>query len=767
MLQAHDLTFWPYVTGPSTSSSSIWTGLPGDTPGELPVTWLWTPRVLLIIPGTLDHVNQLAEAGWERLPERYLSQSDMRLLYHVWGQLGDFRAVQWPGGQAQEVWVPSADLRQVNTYQVALAFRLSALPDGAHPIQHPDTRMQTVHIANVLPPPELGTIGLVYVEPIPGKGRGKGKGEEGWKRYSIDALGEETQSLQRRLGEALRELAAPADWWPLSDMLVACTDPGYRTTQSLLQSRLLASRGEMREVVRAQLDELETAHGWQLALRAAPKRHSPDEWLEKWGQIRSMAQQLAAAYGERHQEVTAEEARVATRRGQITQLPLSGLSDGLLGIPTEVPIQAFLNAYSQASSMARKGPAATLPKVTPDLATATGGWTHHGPSGLPVFVHETEKYRTEVHMVDPDGAEDAAKTHTREELSELAAHVWAQVAVLDDLDGDILLARLAHFLAAPKDENGRTWITAEHVLRYRGREAKTNHDGKYEWDGGMRREDMAVIGAHSARLDTQWVTISKRAVAGGDLSWKSKLFLVAEKLTYRQLVNTPEAAMMDTAATASIELPAGVKVTGRALIEATKDATKDLPAGSAIDFDIAWLYQPGTWWQGIEYDDAGRVHMERLSQRILMYDPYHEQWEKRLARYAFFHLRMNATKGQGTIKRRIRDLLTDLGLEVDERHPADTRERFEKAMNNIKADGCIEHWDYAAGKPVLPARKWLEVWLDLQVKMLAPPLVREHYAKMAADRAALIAQLHPTRRNQKRARDAAGDTPSPRRKGGK
>jgi hypothetical protein len=111
-----------------------------------------------------------------------------------------------------------------------------------------------------------------------------------------------------------------------------------------------------------------------------------------------------------------------------------------------------------------------------------------------------------------------------------------------------------------------------------------------------------------------------------------------------------------------------------------------------------------------------------LHQKSLRYDPYHQQWEKRLSRYFMFHLRIAAGHGSASIKRNPGALIGELSLPINRDEPQRTRERFEKAMNRLKKDGIFDDWQYAEGRPALPARKWLETWLtQWQVQVFVAP----------------------------------------------
>ncbi|HKB49613.1 MAG TPA: hypothetical protein VKC57_18025, partial [Ktedonobacterales bacterium] len=141
---------------------------------------------------------------------------------------------------------------------------------------------------------------------------------------------------------------------------------------------------------------------------------------------------------------------------------------------------------------------------------------------------------------------------------------------------------------------------------------------------------------------------------------------------------------------------------------------------------IAWRYRMGSWLT--PFLSGPNRKMAWLCQQALRYDPYHEQWEKRLARYFVFHLRINVNTGASSIKRNIKALLQDLSLEANERYPEKTRQRFQSAMDQLVTDGVIDGWEYAKNNATLPARKWLATWLSWDVQVHAGPLMTERHA---------------------------------------
>lgn len=320
MLNPHDLTFYPNLT-----DGALWTGLPVGDPSEprgvaadtSPVNdqrraWLWSPSQLISCEGTTENINRLTAAGWERLPGRTMDQMDMSI-YHIWTQLRDIRGVQIrrvlkPGlmpNDDKELWARTVDIQAARRYPVALAFTITPyLMEKSALAQFAKQRAQggPLHawIPEVLPPPTLGTRGLVYT-------RDDREQDEvwGWQDYKLDALPQEAHELQERLANALRELAAPHGWYVVGESthkaLQAIAEPaGYARHRQVLQSGVLATSGHMREIAQELLQDFDASKARYEQMHQSRSKYPADIWLERWGEIQRMAEDLAAAYWRAH-----------------------------------------------------------------------------------------------------------------------------------------------------------------------------------------------------------------------------------------------------------------------------------------------------------------------------------------------------------------------------------------------------------------------------------------------------------------------------------
>lgn len=278
----------------------------------------------------------------------------------------------------------------------------------------------------------------------------------------------------------------------------------------------------------------------------------------------------------------------------------------------------------------------------------------------------------------------------------IAQQLWERVTTYSDNDGDILLAMLAQVVAAGPDEQGGVWITGQAILDYRGILPKRHeiYQGVYR-DAGHRSDDLREIADCVERLRDMHVSVKTWREArkpGGrrrKIVQESYLVLISDFLT-----QTEEGQ--------------------------TQGAKEDA-------LQIAWYYRPGSC---LDIPLRKNAQVAWLLQQALRYDPYRQKWEKRLARYFMFQLRINSSFGGITIKRRIRDILEESGLvtSIDTTNPARTRERFETAMNTLIHHGHISDWSEAAYRVAVeqyPTRGKMEKWLDHELEITAAPLIED------------------------------------------
>ncbi len=319
-------------------------------------------------------------------------------------------------------------------------------------------------------------------------------------------------------------------------------------------------------------------------------------------------------------------------------------------------------------------------------ASGGTGWKDH--AGRPTFAVKREASEAVVELhADPMA-----------ELSEdISRQLWQQVKSYSDLCGDALLSLLAHTVAVGKDERGGTWIRNTDILEYRGIKQKTHPTMTGETrDAGHRPEDLSDIARCIELIRNMHVTVHtwkearKKGGRRRKVKQQSYLILISDFLTAEE--------------------------------EISQNGTKKDP------ISIAWYYRLGDVLGDIPV--TTRSQTAWLLQSALRYNPEKQKWEKRLARYFLFQLRLPSGFSGGTMRCKIRTLLQECSLdnEINRNDPEKTKARFERAITKLLEDGHISDWSAEAYHEAMkrrPARFWLDQWLEYELEISAAPLLEE------------------------------------------
>jgi hypothetical protein len=408
-------------------------------------------------------------------------------------------------------------------------------------------------------------------------------------------------------------------------------------------------------------------------------------------EIQTMMQTLAETYYHHHQAA----------QNEPKNKPLPAIADvfsnGRTEVPTALPFQAY-----HAAVIARPG-----------------DWQLESTEkeNEVILSHAFEKPSGTVYVqVRGNVTGDTTREMVIAEL--LEHHIKAK----SDLDSDIFLAMTAQMLKGEKDADGNTWISAQQILKYRGIEPKMNKTASgQKYAGGYRSEEIEEISQRIRRMENEWIKVheleiidehaakGKRKKPRRTYTHQSRLFMFGDKITHKQ---------------------------------------HSLDGSTSEVIDVAWQYRESSWMA--PFLIGPNRFTGPLFEKVLNYDPYHEKWEKRLSKYFLFWLRMNASHEKKPCLY-IGELMKELNLDINEHDPQRTKNRFEKAMDRLQADGLLT-WDYKE-QGSLPPRKWLPTWLQQQIVVEDPPEVKEQYAQIKA-KAQIVRSEDRTRRQKQHQKEA-------------
>lgn len=397
---------------------------------------------------------------------------------------------------------------------------------------------------------------------------------------------------------------------------------------------------------------------------------------ERYLKLHQLAQKLAELYWKSYQGLSPRTSTTSLIR-TLPETPYV-VGKGTI-IPAPQPVQAVLAAYSNAQAGAE------------DWDTI---------KSVPTFVYNKENGTTHVEFrpSDPSTQLDNATIQS----------LWSQVRQLSDIDGDVLIAMLAQAIAAPHDEKDGVWITGKLILDYRGISPIMKRENGKLRRAGHRQEDLADVAACMSRMSNTWIRVEQWIEDDREHSGR-KSRSKKESKTY---LYTRESRLINV--TDIIRQHELQQINGKPPMEQPQNSIA-----------IAWRYQVGSWVE--PFLQGANRQVAWLLQQVLSYDPYHETWEKRLARYFTFHMRINSTKGGVIIEREVGKIIEELSLPVNQRDPDRTRKRFEKAMDRLQADLLVSEWIYVSDNPPLPKRKWLPTWLQYRIRIAATSALQNHY----------------------------------------
>lgn len=371
--------------------------------------------------------------------------------------------------------------------------------------------------------------------------------------------------------------------------------------------------------------------------------------------------------------------------------------------------------------------------LTPPIATAVESFTSTATDW------KTEEHKTKANMFEQTYTHKWAGGTAQmfqsfkakdEEEKELALEKFnKELLEMQDLKADFLIAHLAQMYASKPDANGFYYMSAKQFLDYRGTKQKKNKNDPKEttlYTGGHRWEDIAKVNV--LRMDTK----------------DYQMRLSAMEIITKE-INPNTGRVRRGRAVVSHE--SALIIYNETIVHAPvhKDGTKGDPVV------VAWSYRFGSWAD--HYKNAHPM-IALIFQQILKYHPVRQMWEKRIGRYYTFWFRWNASNPE---EQRhylsIRKVLevSQLQDKIDYQRAAESRNRFETAMDRLQKDGVLQ-WKWAYDYEEPQGRGWLEDWLDWKIKVTEPEAISNQYkvieanARIAKEQAQLTELLDEKKR---------------------
>ena len=288
-------------------------------------------------------------------------------------------------------------------------------------------------------------------------------------------------------------------------------------------------------------------------------------------------------------------------------------------------------------------------------------------------------------------------------LAEGVREMWRLRDGLSDLDADVLDAMTAAWISqGPTDDRGLARISVDRILEARGIRPKAGGSGRRGGYGPEQRQEIidAIGRVQSVAVEME-------------MNWPEDVPAGKKPRMSRRRVHSRLVVITDAVIAEQLRLDGLARYDGFSF-----------RVGEAVE---TFLSLP-----------AGR-QAALLSLTALRYDPYRQIAEKRLARGLSERWRVGASReGQYRRPYRVADLVRMADLsEYQPGKPQRKKDRFEKALDTLHADGVIAAWEYEESTFVDPLARprqgWEGLWLGSTIFVEPPDIVKD-FCDVVADR---------------------------------
>lgn len=264
-------------------------------------------------------------------------------------------------------------------------------------------------------------------------------------------------------------------------------------------------------------------------------------------------------------------------------------------------------------------------------------------------------------------------------------YAWEQVGKISDIDVDVFDALCNVFLSRKRQPNELIKMTITDLLHYRGLKPKRSGDGRR---GGYDHKQKIQIMQSLCNIQSIHMSLTK--------------LLSFEKGTPQYTTLKGRTFLFKDAL-------------GQDFALSPHEPVKEI----YFSLDEAFAH----YLMG-----AGRqVALQHM--KALHYHPTQQLHEKRLSRYLSWRWRTQARKADYLAPNAIRTLLDSIGIPMNERLPSRTRERLEKALDQLEADGVIQSWQYEKwDESIAEFKGWAKIWLETGIIIEPPVAILKQYA---------------------------------------
>ncbi|WP_051669373.1 helix-turn-helix domain-containing protein [Bryobacter aggregatus] len=281
-----------------------------------------------------------------------------------------------------------------------------------------------------------------------------------------------------------------------------------------------------------------------------------------------------------------------------------------------------------------------------------------------------------------------------EHQKNLIDRMWEQRAELSDLDADVLDMMSAIWLEQARNTDSTARARIDDLLRLRGLKPKTGEGGR---PSGFRKEQRERLFRSLHHLNNLWVRM-----------WEM------DSLTPESDRRTRRTKIQNIASRAFI-------ITDIAGNQRGSDAPLEIEE---------FLFRPGMVFANFLFGVGRQTAL--LSRKAVQYDPYRQNWEKRLARYLSWQWRIEASVVQSPIRTfRAQTLLDAVGEKWTQEENKTLKDRLEKALHRLAADCIIARWSWIQPTNPHAVRRFLnEFWHQGNIEIEQPEFIRSHYSNL-------------------------------------